>query len=413
MLTAQEVKSIACPPDKNQIKKSDGKGLFLLVKNNNSKLWRLRYKYAGKHQEMALGGYPTISLSEARRMAEKARLSLIQGVNPMDERRERKRASNPEDRAFGVIALKWWEQQKDSWSSDHASRIRRWIQNDAQAINDLAIDEIDAGHITELMLSIEASGSPKKAPVMLSVINRIFGYALAHRLTRTNPAQGLPLRDIIKPLPKVKHQAAIVTPSELAQLIIDIDSYNSGSFCTREALKLIPRIFLRPKEIRHLRWEYIDFEAKLIRIPEQEMKRQREHLVPLASQVVQQLQEIKKVTGYSAYVFPGERDSSKPISKNVMTNRLRTLGYAADVMTTHGFRSSASTILHEQGWDHNVIEVQLAHLTGTATSRAYNRSIFLAKRTKMMQEWADYLERLKSGGKELSTLDFRELAQTL
>lgn len=413
MLTAQEVKSIGCPPDKNQIKKSDGKGLFLLVKNNNSKLWRLRYKYAGKHQEMALGGYPAISLSEARRMAEEARLSLIQGVNPMDERRERKKASNPQDRAFGVIALKWWEQQKDSWSSDHASRIRRWIQNDAKKISVLAIDEIDAGHITELMLDVEASGSPKKAPVILSVINRIFGYALAHRLTRINPAQGLPLRDIIRPLPKVKHQAAIVTPSELAQLIIDIDGHNSGSFCTREALKLIPRIFLRPKEIRHLRWEYIDFEAKLIRIPEQEMKRQREHLVPLASQVVQQFQEIKKVTGYSVYVFPGERDSSKPISKNVMTNRLRTLGYSADVMTTHGFRSSASTILHEQGWDHNVIEVQLAHLTGTATSRAYNRSIFLAKRTKMMQEWADYLEGLKSGGKELSTLDFRELAQTL
>jgi integrase len=134
------------------------------------------------------------------------------------------------------------------------------------------------------------------------------------------------------------------------------------------------------------------------------MKRQREHLVPLAKQVIHQLQEIKKITGYSKYVFPGERDSDKPISKNVMTNRLRVLGYAADVMSTHGFRSSASTILHEQCWDHDAIEVQLAHLTGTATSRAYNRSIYLVKRTKMMQEWADYLERLKSGGKELSTL---------
>ncbi|SBT17714.1 Putative prophage CPS-53 integrase [Marinomonas gallaica] len=395
MLTAQEVKSISCPPEKNQIKKSDGKGLFILVKSNNSKLWRLRYKYAGKHQEMALGGYPTISLSEARRMAEEARLSLIQGVNPMDERRERKRASNPEDRGFGVIALKWWEQQKDSWSADHAARVRRWIQNDAKKISELAIDEIDAGHITELMLFIEGSGSPKKAPVILSVINRIFGYALAHRLTRTNPAQGLPLRDIIKPLPKVRHRAAIINPNELAELITDIDGNNSGSFCTSEALKLIPRLFLRPKEIRHLKWEYIDFEHELIRIPEEEMKRRREHLVPLAAQVIQQLQEIQKVTGYSEYVFPGERDSSRPISKNVMTNRLRALGYAADVMSTHGFRSSASTILHEQGWDHDVIEVQLAHLTGTATSRAYNRSIYLSKRTKMMQEWANYLDNLK------------------
>ncbi len=179
-------------------------------------------------------------------MSEDARLLLIQGVNPMDERRRRKKASNPEDRAFKVIALRWWEQQQDSWSSDHAARVRHWIQNDAQAISELAIEEIDTGHITELMLSIEASGSPKKAPVILSVINRIFGYALAHRLTRTNPAQGLPLRDIIKPLPKVRHRAAIVNPTELTELIADIDGNTSGSLCTSEALKLIPRVFLRP-----------------------------------------------------------------------------------------------------------------------------------------------------------------------
>jgi integrase len=397
MLTAQEIKSISCPPDKKQIKKTDGKGLFILVKNNNSKLWRLRYKYAGKHQEMALGGYPTISLSQARKMAEEARLMLAQGINPMDERRERKRANDSEDSAFGVVALKWWEQQKDSWTDDHAARVKRWINNDARAIAGLAVDKIDAGHITELMLSLEASGSPKKAPVILSVINRIFGYALAHRLTRFNPAQGLPLRDIIKPLPKVQNRAAIVNPAELANLIVDIDENSAGSYCTIEALKLIPRVFLRPKEIRHLKWEYIDFEHDLIRIHEEEMKRRREHLVPMATQVSAQLREVQKVTGYSQYVFPSERSADNPISKNVLTNRLRVLGYTSDVMSTHGFRSSASTILHEQGWNHDVIEVQLAHLTGTATSRAYNRSLYLTERKKMMQEWADYLDELKEG----------------
>lgn len=306
-------------------------------------------------------------------MADDARLLLVQGINPMDERRERKKASNPKDKAFSVVALKWWKQQQDSWTDEHAVRIKRWITQDAQSLANLAIDQIDAGHITELMLSIEAAGTPKKAPVILSVINRIFGYVLAHRLTRTNPAQGLPLRDILKPLPKVQHRAAIVKSSELAELIKNIDETNSGSYCTAEALKLIPRIFLRPKEIRFLKWEYIDFDDRLIRIPEEDMKRGREHLVPMAKQVIRQPQEIQKVTGYSEYVFPWERDSSKPMSKNVMTNRLRSLGYSADVMSAHGFRSSASTILHEQGWDHEVIEVQLAHLTGTATSRAYNR----------------------------------------
>jgi len=266
-LTALEIKSFSCPSGKSQAKKSDGKGLFIIVKSNNSKLWRLRYKYAGKHQEMALGKYPAVSLHAARKMAEEARMLLVQGVNPMDKRKEQKRTSNSKDRAFNVIALKWWEQQKDSWSEDHAKRVKRWITKDAKLLGDLAIDKIDSGHITELMLAIEASGHPKKAYSISPVINRIFGYALAHRLTRTNPAQGLSLRDILKPLPKVKHRAAIVDVVELAQLITDIDESGSPcGFCTAAALRLIPRVFLRPKEVRLLKWEYIDFECGLIRI---------------------------------------------------------------------------------------------------------------------------------------------------
>ena len=190
-LNALEIKNFSCPPDRNQIKKFDANGLFLLIKKNNSKLWRFRYRYAGKHQEMSLGKYPTVSLHEARKLANEARVLLVQGVNPLQERKEQKNASNPQDMAFEVIALKWWKHNKDSWSPDHAARIKRWIIQDAQMIGGLAIDQIDAGHITELMLAREAAGTPKKAPVILSIINRIFGYALAHRLTRSNPAQGL------------------------------------------------------------------------------------------------------------------------------------------------------------------------------------------------------------------------------
>jgi integrase len=394
-LTVQEIKNISCPDGKSQIKRSDGNNLFLLIKSGGTKLWRLRFRHAGKYQEMALGKYPSISLSEARKLAEEARASLIHGINPMDERRERKRAkTTSKDKLFETIALKWWEQQKDSWSEDHAARVKRWLQTDSKTICNLHIEEIDAGHITELMLAIEAAGTPKKAPNILAVINRVFGYALAHRLTRSNPAQGLPLGDIIKPLPPVKHRAAIVKPNELAQLIKDIDLSQSGNYCTIEALKLIPRVFLRPTEIRNLKWEYIDFDDLLIRIPAEEMKKNREHLVPMSKQVAEHLKEIKAVTGYSELVFPNQRDSSKPMSKNVLTNRLRDLGYPADVMSAHGFRSTASTILHEKGWNSEVIEVQLAHLTGTATSRAYNRSLYLAERTKLMQEWANYLDEL-------------------
>ncbi|WP_334019592.1 tyrosine-type recombinase/integrase [Alteromonas sp. S015] len=230
----------------------------------------------------------------------------------------------------------------------------------------------------------------------LTIINRIFGYALAHRLTRYNPAQGLPLKDIIKPLPKVRSHSAIIKASELGKPIYDIDTTPTGSFCTVEALKLILRVFLRPNEIRNLKWEYVDFEEKLIRIPATEMKKDRDHLVPLSKQVIKQLKYIQNYTSYSIYVFSSQRDSHKPMSKNVMTNRLRDLGYAADVMSAHGFRSTASTILHEQGWNHDAIEAQLAHLTGTSTSRAYNRFIYLPERKKMMQQWSNYLEQLSS-----------------
>ncbi len=397
-----EVKKLTCPEGRSQIKKSDGNGLFLLVKSNSSKLWRMRYRYAGKYQELALGQYPTIPLIEARNLAAQARALLVQGINPTAERRSRKRETVAVERTFKIIALAWWEQQESSWSSDHAKKVKRWIEQELKSIGKLSVDAIDQGHITEVMLSLEKGGHPRKAPVILSVINRIFGYALAHRFTRNNPAQGLPLGDILKPMPKVEHRAAITRSKDLGQLIRDIDNSGLGSYCTAEALKLIPRLFLRPGEIRNLRWDYVDFDQKLLVIPAEDMKRGREHLVPLADQVITHLHEVREITGYAQYIFPNERDSGKPLSKNVMTNLLRKLGYAADVMSAHGFRATASTILHEQGWKPEVIEAQLAHLTGTATSRAYNRSIYLSERTKMMQSWADYLEAVRDGADVVS-----------
>lgn len=397
-LNALQVKSLTCPSDRKQIKKSDGKGLFLLVKNNQSKLWRFKFKFGGKHKEISLGQYPSISLSKARELADDAQRLLMQGINPSEERKSNKRSQSNHDNTFGKLALEWWERQKDEWSDDYVKKVKRWLTIDIAPIANLPVDEIDAGHIAELMLEIEASGHPKKAPPILSAISRIFAYALAKRVTRVNPAQGISLRDIIKPLPPVKHHAAILDKNDLRRLIIDIDGNELSSYCTAEALKLIPRLFLRPVEIRRLRWEYIDFEDKLIRIPSEVMKKSRDHLVPLADQVIDQLLSIQRFTGYSPLVFPGSKDSSIPISKNVMTNLLRKLGYTGDVMSSHGFRSTAATILHEQGWPAEIVDTQLAHLIGTSTSRAYIRASYLKERKEMMQSWADFLEALVNTG---------------
>ena len=396
-LTALAVKLATCPKGQAQCKKSDGNGLYLLVKSTGSKLWRLRYKYAGKHQELALGKYPTIPLVEARNLASQAKAKLVQGINPASERRAKKQQEAAPTRKFSIIASEWWAQQKPSWTDDHTKKIKRWIDVDMKPIANLSVDNMDQGHITEMVKKMEANGHAKSASNVLAVVNRIFGYALANRLTRSNPAQGYPLMDVLKPIPKVKHHAAIINPKQLGKLIRDIDALEAGTYCTIEALRLIPRLFLRPKEIRGIKWEYVDFDNKLLRIPSADMKRDREHLVPLAKQVVDQLNKIYLVTSYSPYVFPGQRSSDRPISKNVMTLRLREMGYGADTMSAHGFRSTASTLLHEQGWPHEAIEAQLAHLTGTATSRAYNRSMHLATRIKLMQSWADYLEALRDG----------------
>jgi integrase len=251
---------------------------------------------------------------------------LVQGINPADDLRKRKRTSKAGERIFRDFALAWWELQEDAWSDDHAKKVKRWIEVDMNPIGKLPVTLIDQGHITELMLAIEFDGHRRAARVILSVINRIFGYALAHRSTRNNPAQGLPLGDMLKPMPRIEHRAAITKPVAFGKLIRDIDRAESGSYCTVEALKLIPRLFLRSKEIRYLKREYIDFDQKLLIIPAEDMKPGREHLALLAVQVVSQLLSVKEVTGYSPYVFPSRHRSDKPISKNVMTNRLRDLG---------------------------------------------------------------------------------------
>jgi integrase len=395
-LKATEVKYLTCPNDKKQIKKADGNGLFILVKSNGSKLWRMRYKFAKKHQELSLGKFPAVSLSEARKATEEARSLLVQGLNPTEVKRERKIASAKKDASFYDVALAWWEKEKSGWSDGYVRKIKRYIEVDLKKLSRLQLDNIDYALIKDVMISIESKGTPRSASPILSVIDRIFNYALAFRLTSHNPTQGLKLRQILKPMPKIRHRSAILDIATLASLIKAIDENESGTYCSMEALKLIPRIFLRPGEVRMLQWSFVSFQEKRILLPKEFMKMDREFIVPLSSQVLQQLTNLQMSTGYSGLLFPNIKDSSKPMSKNVLTNRLRDLGYEAQVMSAHGFRATASTTLVEQlDWDPEVVDVQLSHLTGTATSRAYNRAIHLKKRIKMMQEWSDYLEQLK------------------
>jgi len=394
-LTVLEVKNSKHNGGAGVTKLNDGKGLWLLISKTNSKRWVLRFTFKNQRPEMGLGVYPEISLAIARELASKARTLIAQDIDP---RAERKAGKEELKNTFQPIALEWWERQSPTWSDEYSGRVKRWLNNDVfPLIGKLPIADIDHGHITEIMLGIEAAGHASSAAPTLTIIKRIFGHALAHRLTKTNPAQGFPLQDIIKPLPKVKHRAAITDPKQLGQLMRDIAAWDAGAYSTIQALRIAPFIFLRPKEVSGLKWEYVDFDSGLIELPEDEMKKNRVHIVPMAAQVIAQMREVQAMTGYSPYVFPNSRNSQKQISKNVITNALRAMDYGADVVCGHGFRTTASTLLNAQEWKRDVIEIQLAHLVGTATSRAYNHYQYLKERTKMMQAWADYLDRLRDG----------------
>lgn len=397
-ITELKARKTLCPVDKKQVRLSDGNNLYLVIKTGGSKLWRFRYRYEGRQQELSLGSYPDVAIADAREIGRKYRGMLLEGINPSDQRKLNKQESaSEEERSFKAIAFEWYETQKPGWTEDNAKKVKRWIDVFMKPLHGLQIDAIDAGHITELMIGIEKKGKAKSCAPILSVINRIYGRALAKRLTRTNPAAGFPLSDVLSPLPPVQHRAAITNPKELGALMRSIDSNEGGTYCSAQALKLIPRVFLRPIEVRTLKWEYVDFDDALIRIPAEDMKRNRDHLVPMSDQVIALLRDVYSVTAYSPYVFPNERNGFRPMSKNVLTNRLRALGYSSGVMDSHGFRTSASTLLHEQGWAHDVVESQLAHLVGTTTSRSYNRAKHLPDRKKMMQAWANYLDALKEG----------------
>ena len=369
---------------------SDGNGLFLLVHPTHSKTWQLRYTFSDKRTNIKVGNYHALTLEDARKHAAIIRTQIANGIDPKEKNKEKTK------QLFEPLALEWWQDNKSTWSDEHALKVRKWLLNDIfPHIGKFKIADIDHGHIADIMLGIEKSGRPSAASPTLSVLSRIFGRALVRKYTNINPAQGFPLKDVIKPLAKIQHRSAITEPKQLGQLMRDIECWERGAFSTVQSLRLIPYIFLRPKEIRLLRWEYIDFDSGFIRIPDSEMKKNRDHIVPMAKQVIQQLKDVQIITGYSSFVFPSSRNSELPMSKNVITNSLRKMGYGADVMCGHGFRSTASTLLHEQNWQHEVIETQLAHLTGSMSSRAYNRSMYLSERIKMMTAWADYLDALK------------------
>lgn len=383
----------AKPHDKTY-KLADEKGMYLLVNPKGAKYWRLKYRYGGKEKVLALGVYPDVTLADARHAATEAKIQLRKGEDPGHTRKLKKRATRlSAENSFEVIALEWWNHQKGRWTSHHAERVLQSLKQDAfPYLGYRPITEIQPPDILEVIRKIESRDALDVASRILQRCAAIFRYAVQTGRSQVNPASEL--TGVLKSR-KVQHRAAI-TRAELPELLRDVSAYQ-GQMITRLALKLLILTFVRPGELRGAQWAEFDLEAKIWRIPSERMKMKTEHIVPLSRQAIALLEELRPISGHYDLLFPGERSRAKPISENTMTYALYRLGYKSRA-TAHGFRTTASSILNEEGFNPDAIERQLSHLERNQVRGAYTQHAeYLKDRVKMMQWWADYLEQMETG----------------
>jgi integrase len=384
----------AQPGDKPR-KLADGRGLYLLVNPSGSRLWRFKYRHLGKEKLLSLGPYPDVPLAAARDRRDAARKLVAAGIDPSDQRKAEKAAgAELAANSFEVIAREWFERYRPSWKPSHGDRILARLERDVfPRIGSRPVAQVTPPVVLEVVRRIEARGALETAHRALANVGQVMRYAIA-----TGRAERDPTPDLRGALPPVKpqHFAAVTEPAAVGDLLRAIEGYN-GTAVTRAALRLAPLLFVRPGELRAMRWAEVDLAAREWRfiVP----KTGTPHVVPLADQAAGVLGELHALTGRGVYAFPGARSDKRCMSENAVLYALRGLGIEKDTMTGHGFRAMARTILDEVlGFRVDLIEHQLAHAVKDANGRAYNRTAHLPERRKMMQAWADYLDKLKAGG---------------
>lgn len=390
-LNDTQVKNAKTKPDGKQAKYTDGGGLYLLVMKSG-KYWRYDFTYQGKRQTLAIGVYPDISLKLARNKHQEARGLLASGINPS----EHKKAAIAEQIAksknsFEIIGREWHKIHFKQSTEGHKKQILTRLEADLfPYIGKKPITEIEAPEILKCLRRIENRGAISTAHRVKTDAARIFHYAIATGRATGDPTPNL--KGALTPEDK-KHFPAITDPKEIGELLRDILDYN-GTPETITALQLLAYLFQRPTEIRHMEWSEISFETAQWTIPAEKMKRNKEHIVPLPTQVIALLNKMKPLTGHLKYVFPAKSNVSKPINKNTLPAAIHRMGYDKYTMTAHGFRALASTRLYEMDYASDLIEKQLSHRVGNEVRRAYDRSQHITQRTEMMQQWANYLDTL-------------------
>lgn len=375
----------------------DGSGLYLRVSPAGAKLWRFKYRCHGKEKLLAFGSYPETSLASARQKREHARKLLAEGIDPSEQRKAAKAArAGLAANTFEVIGREWYAQTAPMLAENTKTKLLRFLEADVFPwIGARPIASLAAVDLIKIIERIEQRGALDIARRVHNYMGRIFRYAVGRGLASRDPSRDIELRDILPP-EDVQHHASVTEPKAVGGLLRAIEGF-TGAFTTRCAMRFAALVFVRPGELRHAEWTEFDFKKAEWRIPAGKMKMKEQHIVPLSTQAIAILREIQALTGTGRYVFPSERGDGRPMSENTINAALRRMGYAKDEMTGHGFRSTASTLLHELGLPHVVIERQLAHGERNKVSAACNFAEHLPERRKMMQTWADHLDTLKNG----------------
>lgn len=390
------------PPRDKTYKLADGGGMYLEVRPNGSRYWRLKYRYGGKEKLLALGVYPTVTLKDAREKREAAKKRLANGVDPAEARKAEKRsaAANAEN-SFEAVAREWHAKFTTDQSQSHATRnLRRLELHVFPYIGGRPVSLVEPPETLELLQRIEKKGTIETAHRVRSIIGQVMRYAIA--TGRAQRDVSADLRGAIRPA-STRHHAAVTDPAGIGALLRASYGY-TGTAVVSAALKLAPLVFQRPGEIRHAEWGEFDFVEKMWTIPPGRMKRRKEgkvngaaHLVPLSAQAIEILQEIQLLTGRGRYVFPSARGIKRPMSDMAVSAAFKRMGIDADVAVPHGWRATARTVAVEVlKVPAEIVELQLAHEVKDSLGRAYNRTQWIQERRELMQRWANHLDKLRT-----------------
>ena len=373
----------------------DSGGLFLLITPSGGKWWRFKYRFNNKEKLLSLGTYPDITLKAARDRRDLERRKLADKIDPGINRKAVKAAwVDSQANSFEVVAREWMDKQSAIWSPSNTNKIKRHLElNIFPWLGQRPIADILAPELLTNLRRMEARGAVGAAHRVMQTCGQIFRYAIATGRAMRDPAADL--RGALQPMPKEKHRAAVTDPEAIGPLLRALHDYH-GSIIVRCALRLAPLTFVRPGELRKAEWKEINFDKNEWNIPAERMKMGEPHLVPLSRQSVAVLRELYPMTGRGVYLFPSPRSNLRPMSDNAVLSALRRMGIGKDEMSGHGFRAMARTVLDEVLHVRpDYIEHQLAHAVRDPNGRAYNRTAHLPERRKMMQDWADYLDRLR------------------